>query len=124
MVKNLNLTGNSTASPAAHPSIYPSIHPSIHSSIWCRNAIVAKRLGAESSRGINKYGAETSRAESSRCRNVCKSPECNCGCRKVSCPSIGTVSANQNQASDYVRHSVMYEKAAFCSPEEYSSVAR
>ena len=24
----------------------------------------------------------------------------------------------------YVRRSIMYEKAAFCSPEEYSSVAR
>ena len=62
MVKNLNLICNSTASPSAHPSIYPFIH------------LVPKSLGAESSRGIDRYGTETgmvpiSRAESSRCRN-------------------------------------------------------
>ena len=59
MVKNLNLIGNSTASPSAHPSI------------WCQNALMLKRLGAESSRVINKFGAETemSRAESFRCRS-------------------------------------------------------
>ena len=44
MVKNLNLIGTSTTSPSAHPSIH----------------LVPKRLGAETSRVINKYGAETS----------------------------------------------------------------
>ena len=47
MVKNLNLIGNSTASPSVHPSVS------------CRNALKPKRLGSESSRIINKFGAET-----------------------------------------------------------------
>ena len=69
MVKHLNLNGNSTTRLSARPSIHLSIPPS-----GAEKALVPKHLGAESSGGINKYGAETSwcetsRAESSRCRN-------------------------------------------------------
>ena len=39
------------------------VRPSIHPSIWCRHALVPKRLGAESSRKINNG------AEMSWCRN-------------------------------------------------------
>ena len=46
-MKNLSLIGNSTASP------------SIHLSIWCRRALVPKRLGAESFRVINTFVAVT-----------------------------------------------------------------
>ena len=42
--------------------------------------------------------------------------------RKASLTAIGTALANQNRM--YVRRSIMYEKAAFCLPEEYSSVTR
>ena len=43
---------------------------------------------------------------------------------KSTASSVGTASASQNQALYYVRRSIMYEKSAFCSPEECSSVAR
>ena len=37
---------------------------------------------------------------------------------------LNTVSVNIIRPRMYVRLSIMYEKAAFCSPEENSSVAR
>ena len=45
MVKNLNLIGNYSK----------SVRPSIHPSIWCRNVLVPKRLGAETS--VNRQNA-------------------------------------------------------------------
>ena len=51
-----------------HPPIHPSIiHPSIHPAILCRNILVPKRLGTETSRVfrglvLNRLDAETSGA--------------------------------------------------------------
>ena len=69
MVKNLNLIGNSTASPSvcpsAHPSIYPSIHLSGAQTPLFRNVLKPNRLGELTNLVQKRFGAETSRTESS-----------------------------------------------------------
>ena len=63
MVKNFNLIGNSTASTSVCPSVRPSIHPSDAGTPWCRNVLVPKRLGAESSIGISAQYLENTLME-------------------------------------------------------------
>ena len=55
----------SSIHPQTHPRTYTPTHPSIHQSILCRNILVSKHLGTETSRVfrrliLNRLDAETS----------------------------------------------------------------